>query len=40
MFLGTICHNSDAFQSTLIIFRELCNITKAYTKTWMDYYRH
>jgi len=32
-FLHPICHNSDMFRSTLIIFRELLNINTAYIKT-------
>jgi len=29
---------SDVFWSILIIFRELLNISKAYIKSWMDYW--
>jgi hypothetical protein len=39
-FLPTICHNSDMFRSTLIIFRELPNISKTYVKAQMDYWKH
>jgi hypothetical protein len=33
--LHTMCQNSDIFQSTYIIFKELLNINKACTKTYM-----
>jgi hypothetical protein len=35
--LNTIFRNSDVLRSILIIFRELLNISKAYTKTQIDY---
>jgi len=37
IFLHTIYHYSNMFQSILIIFMELLNISKAYLKTWVDY---
>jgi len=35
IFLHTICQNCDMFQSIVIVFRELLNISKAEIKTWV-----
>ena len=37
VFLHKIHHNSNVFQSILIIFKELLDINKACMKTWMCY---
>jgi len=37
MFSHTICHNFDVFRPVLITFRDLLNINKTCTETYMDY---